>query len=245
MRPRRWRTPATMPARRRLFGTFLQTYPGGPLSTEAQFRRGEALAATADWRGAAHGFLDAFSGAPQGPLAPRALFRLADSLNALGNVAGGLPDADRGGEPLSRLRRGGGRAGAAAGLRLPVIGASGWPRPSRRRRRVRSGWRSRAAAIPSRCCSCSSAMAGGRCGRSPSTTDCAPESAAEAEAVAALCAARGIPHAMRRWDGGGSGNLQARAREARRALIAAWARDVGPRRRSRSGIRSTIRRRPS
>ena len=68
------------------FGTFLQTYPGGPLSTEAQFRRGEALAATADWRGAAHGFLDAFSGAPQGPLAPRALFRLAVSLDALGNV---------------------------------------------------------------------------------------------------------------------------------------------------------------
>ena len=28
-----------------LFATFLQNYPGGPLSTEAQFRRGEALAA--------------------------------------------------------------------------------------------------------------------------------------------------------------------------------------------------------
>ena len=75
-----------MPARRRPSATFLQTYPGGPLSTDAQFRRGEALAATADWRGAAHDFLDAFSGAPQGPLAPRALFRLAESLNALGNV---------------------------------------------------------------------------------------------------------------------------------------------------------------
>jgi tol-pal system protein YbgF len=69
-----------------LFGSFLADYPGGPLSTEAQFRRGEALAATADWRGAAHSFLDAFSGAPQGPLAPRALFRLADSLKQLGNV---------------------------------------------------------------------------------------------------------------------------------------------------------------
>lgn len=69
-----------------LFAKFLQDYPGGPLSTEAQYRRGEALAATGDWRGAAHGFLDAFSGAPQGPLAPRALFRLADSLKALGNV---------------------------------------------------------------------------------------------------------------------------------------------------------------
>jgi len=69
-----------------LFGKFLADYPGGPLSTEAQFRRGEALAATADWRGAAHGFLDAFSGAPQGPLASRALYRLASSLKELGNV---------------------------------------------------------------------------------------------------------------------------------------------------------------
>ena len=45
-----------------LFATFLQTYPGGPLSTEAQYRRGEALAARQDWRGAARSFLDAFSG---------------------------------------------------------------------------------------------------------------------------------------------------------------------------------------
>lgn len=70
-----------------LFTTFLATYPGGPLSTEAQFRRGEALAATGDQRGAARSFLDAFSGAPQGPLAPRALFSLAGSLAALGQTA--------------------------------------------------------------------------------------------------------------------------------------------------------------
>jgi tol-pal system protein YbgF len=69
-----------------LFGDFLADYPGGPLSAEAQFRRGEALAATSDWRGAAHSFLDSFSGAPQGPFAPRALFRLASSLKELGNV---------------------------------------------------------------------------------------------------------------------------------------------------------------
>jgi tol-pal system protein YbgF len=67
-----------------LFGTFLATYPGGPLSGEAQFRRGEALEAQSDWRGAARSYLDAFSGAPQDPIARRALYRLAISLNALG-----------------------------------------------------------------------------------------------------------------------------------------------------------------
>jgi tol-pal system protein YbgF len=69
-----------------LFTTFLATYPGGPLSSEAQFRRGEALAATGDWRGAARSFLDAFSGAPQGPFAPRALYRLAVSLGEIGQI---------------------------------------------------------------------------------------------------------------------------------------------------------------
>jgi tol-pal system protein YbgF len=69
-----------------LFGSFLASYPGGPLQTEAQFRRGEALAATSDWRGAARSYLDAFSGAPQGPLAPRALYRLAIALGELGQV---------------------------------------------------------------------------------------------------------------------------------------------------------------
>lgn len=69
-----------------LFATFLETYPGGPLSTEAQFRRGEALSATNDWRGAARSYLDAFSGAPQGPQAPQALYRLAISLSRLGDT---------------------------------------------------------------------------------------------------------------------------------------------------------------
>jgi tol-pal system protein YbgF len=67
-----------------LFETFLATYPGGPLSSEAQFRRGEALAAQGDWQGAARSYLDAFSGAPQGPLAPRALYRLAVALGERG-----------------------------------------------------------------------------------------------------------------------------------------------------------------
>ena len=51
-----------------------------------------------------------------------------------------------------------------------------------------------------------------------------PEAAAEAEAVAALCAARGIPHDTLAWDEPARpGNLQDRAREARLRLVAAWA----------------------
>lgn len=49
-------------------------------------------------------------------------------------------------------------------------------------------------------------------------------SAAEAAAVADLCAMRGIPHEICRWqDWDGSGNLQAHARKARRRLGAKWA----------------------
>jgi tol-pal system protein YbgF len=69
-----------------LFAKFLTDYPSGPLATEAQFRRGEALEAQADWQGAARSYLDAFSGAPQGPLAPRSLYRLAVSLGNRGQT---------------------------------------------------------------------------------------------------------------------------------------------------------------
>jgi len=54
------------------------------------------------------------------------------------------------------------------------------------------------------------------------------ESGDEAEAVARLCAARGIPHAVRVWEEGpGGGNLQGSARAARQRLIAAWAAERG------------------
>lgn len=55
-----------------------------------------------------------------------------------------------------------------------------------------------------------------------------PESADEARAVAAFCAARAIPHDTLRWSGPASaGNLMDQARQARAALIADWARGKG------------------
>ncbi len=69
-----------------LFNGFLATYPGGPLSGEAQYRRGQSQEAQSDWRGAARSYLDAFSGAPQAPIAQQALYRLAISLNAFGST---------------------------------------------------------------------------------------------------------------------------------------------------------------
>lgn len=68
------------------FATFTTTYPGGPLTSEAQYRRGLALAGLQDWGGAARSYLDSFSGAPDGPFAPVSLYELAASLGALGQT---------------------------------------------------------------------------------------------------------------------------------------------------------------
>ncbi len=68
------------------FADFITTYPGGPLTSEAQYRRGLALAAAGDWGGAARSFLDSFSGAPDGPFAPLSLLELASSLGQLGQT---------------------------------------------------------------------------------------------------------------------------------------------------------------
>lgn len=68
------------------FATFTATYPGGPLTSEAQYRRGLALAGLQDWGAAARSYLDSFSGAPDGPFAAVSLFELASSLGALGQT---------------------------------------------------------------------------------------------------------------------------------------------------------------
>ncbi|MCV2866227.1 tol-pal system protein YbgF [Defluviimonas sp. WL0075] len=68
------------------FAAFAQTYPGSPLMGDAHFARGEALAGLGDTSGAARAYLDAFSGAPDGPKAPAALLRLGAALGMLGQV---------------------------------------------------------------------------------------------------------------------------------------------------------------
>ncbi|MDJ0859488.1 MAG: tol-pal system protein YbgF [Dinoroseobacter sp.] len=66
------------------FATYAETYPGGPLVAEAHFLRGDALASLSNWNGAARAYLDSFSGTPDGPQAPEALYKLGVALNALG-----------------------------------------------------------------------------------------------------------------------------------------------------------------
>lgn len=67
-----------------LFEAFTQTYPGGPLSAEAHFLRGQSEARQDAWSNAARAYLDAFSAAPDGARAPEALLNLGVSLNQLG-----------------------------------------------------------------------------------------------------------------------------------------------------------------
>ena len=66
------------------FQTFTETYTGGPLTGEAHFLRGQALAAMGLDTGAARAFLESFSGSPNGDRAPEALLQLGLSLDRLG-----------------------------------------------------------------------------------------------------------------------------------------------------------------
>ena len=66
------------------FATFAETYTGGPLTAEAHFWRGKSLTALGNTSGAARAFLEAFSGNPEGLIAPDALLELGLTLNVLG-----------------------------------------------------------------------------------------------------------------------------------------------------------------
>ena len=72
-----------------LFDTFTKSYPGSPLTQEAQFNRGEALTQLNDTANAARAYLDAFSGKPEGPFAAESLLKLGQALGTLGQT----PDA--------------------------------------------------------------------------------------------------------------------------------------------------------
>ncbi|MEM6939638.1 MAG: tol-pal system protein YbgF [Pseudomonadota bacterium] len=70
----------------KLFGTFKETYPGGPLAAEADLLRGQALDKIGDTREAARAFLASFSTAPTGQFAPAALYELGRALGQLGQT---------------------------------------------------------------------------------------------------------------------------------------------------------------
>ncbi|TKD21816.1 tol-pal system protein YbgF [Rhodobacter capsulatus] len=67
-----------------LFKTFAETYPGGPLTGDAGYLRGEALMKAGDVPGAARAWLDGFSAEPEGKRAADDLLELGKALGALG-----------------------------------------------------------------------------------------------------------------------------------------------------------------
>lgn len=66
------------------FDTFSSTYFGGPLTGEAHYWRGEALAQQGRTSEAAQAYLSSFTGAPDGSRAPDALYKLGRALGDLG-----------------------------------------------------------------------------------------------------------------------------------------------------------------
>lgn len=97
------------------FAAFSETYIGGPLAVEAQYLRGEALTGLGRTGDAARAYLDAYTRAPDGPMAPDALLRLGESLAALDRMREGcvvlaelrdrFPAARAAGQAAEALRR--------------------------------------------------------------------------------------------------------------------------------------------
>ena len=69
------------------FATFTATYPGGPLTADAHFLRGQAFENLGEMSNAARAYLESFSGTPNGPRAPEALYKLGTSLGSLGQTS--------------------------------------------------------------------------------------------------------------------------------------------------------------
>ena len=66
------------------FGEFVETYPGGPLTSFAHLYRGHAFSGLENWKQAGVSYLASFSAAPKNKPGDEALFNLADSLGKLG-----------------------------------------------------------------------------------------------------------------------------------------------------------------
>lgn len=66
------------------FEQFLETFPGGPLTTEARYYAARSYEAQGQYRAAAINYLNAFSATPDGPQAADALRRLAGALGQIG-----------------------------------------------------------------------------------------------------------------------------------------------------------------
>ena len=67
-----------------LLASFNETYPGSPVAADAHFLRGQAFEQLGETTNAARAYLAAFSGAPEGSVAPAALTKLGKTLAALG-----------------------------------------------------------------------------------------------------------------------------------------------------------------
>jgi tol-pal system protein YbgF len=69
-----------------LFARFAETYPGGPLTGDAQFMAGEALAQQGRVADAARAYLAAYSSVPPGQYTTLALLKLGAALGELGHL---------------------------------------------------------------------------------------------------------------------------------------------------------------
>jgi tol-pal system protein YbgF len=72
-----------------LLATFGTSYPGSPVSQEAQLLLGKALDGLGETTAAARAYLEAFSGNPQGQHAPEALLKLGVALGGVGQTQDG------------------------------------------------------------------------------------------------------------------------------------------------------------